>query len=316
MIERLGALSACLADHSAAHRRDPSAGHRRRPPGRDHGLVAPDSPGPSQTLSVGLALVGAVVLVLAAGLVPRLSAGSDRASHAHYVIDESFENRSLDESLWSTCYWWECTIRSNEELEWYTASQVTIDDGHLHLTADALPARTPKGETFPYRSGMISTGPEHRDGKAKFSFTYGTVEARLRVPAGQGLWSALWMLPTAGGSRPEVDILEVLGHDTRTSYQSLHRHDRSAAPLQHTERGSDLAVGWHVYRLEWMPERLQWYIDDELAFSVRGSDVPDEPMYLMANLAVGGRWPGSPDASTPFPASMIIDYIEVRPGVR
>jgi beta-glucanase (GH16 family) len=288
---------------------------RRRPSGR-HGGGAQSSPGPSQTVSVGLALVAAVVLVLAAALVSRLSADSGRGSYTHDVIDEGFEHRSLDESLWSTCYWWECTIRSNKELEWYTSTQVALDDGHLFLTANDMPVKTPGGETFRYRSGMISTGPAHRDGPAKFSFTYGTVEARLRVPAGRGLWSALWMLPTAGGSRPEVDILEVLGHDTRTGYQSLHREDRSAKPFEHAERGTDLAVGWHVYGLEWMPGRLRWYIDDQLVFSIRGKEVPDQPMYLIANLAVGGTWPGSPDASTRFPSSMLIDYIEVRPGVR
>jgi len=288
---------------------------RRRPSAR-HGGVSPSSPGPSQTVSIGLALVGAVVLVLAAALVPGLSPDVDRRTYTHHVIDEGFERRTLDKSLWNTCYWWECTIRSNKELEWYTSSQVALNDGHLLLTANDIPVKTPEGETFRYRSGMISTGPEHRDAPAKFSFTYGTVEARLRVPSGRGLWSALWMLPTAGGSRPEVDILEVLGHDTRTSHQSLHREDRSAKPYEHAERGKDLAVGWHVYGLEWMPGRLRWYIDDQLVFSVRGSDVPDQPMYLIANLAVGGTWPGSPDASTHFPSSMFIDYIEVRPGVR
>jgi len=160
---------------------------------------------------------------------------------------------------------------------------------------------------------MISSGPAERDGRPKFAFTYGTVEARVRVPAGRGLWSALWMLPAFGDSRPEVDILEVLGHDTRTSYQSLHRTDRDSEPLQHAERGSDLADGWHVYRLEWLPGSLRWYVDDRLVFTVEGEDVPDEPMYIMANLAVGGSWPGFPNNTTRFPASMSIDYIEVWP---
>jgi beta-glucanase (GH16 family) len=163
---------------------------------------------------------------------------------------------------------------------------------------------------------MISSGPSERGGTPRFAFTYGTVDARLRVPAGKGLWSALWMLPAFGHSRPEVDIVEVLGDNTRKSYQSLHRRDRKSKPLQHTERGVDLADGWHVYRLEWLPGRLRWYLDGKLVFTVKGYEVPDEPMYLMANLAVGGRWPGSPNESTRFPASLAIDYIKIRPAVR
>jgi beta-glucanase (GH16 family) len=273
---------------------------------------------PAQPVAIGLALVAAAVLVAGAALVPQFAAGRSggAANHSRHALDEGFEGNSLDASVWNTCYWWECTIESNDELQWYESSQVKVDGGRLHLTAEAEPVTTAEGRRFPYRSGMISSGPAERDGEAKFSFTYGTVEARLRVPAGRGLWSALWMLPTAGGSRPEVDVVEVLGHDTRTSYQSLHRKDRDAKPFEHAERGTDLANGWHVYRLEWLPEKLRWYIDDELVFSVTGEEVPDEPMYVVANLAVGGRWPGRPDESTKFPSSLVIDYIEVRPRLR
>jgi beta-glucanase (GH16 family) len=228
------------------------------------------------------------------------------------IFDEGFEGDSLDTTVWSTCYWWECTIASNDELQWYEPSQVSVADGQLHLTAEARPVKTPDGETFPYRSGMISSGPVERGGKPRFAFTYGTVEARVRVPAGQGLWSALWMLPAFGDSRPEVDIIEVLGHETRKSYQSLHRENRDSKPFQHAERGSNLADGWHVYRLKWLPGELRWFIDGERVFTVKGEDVPDEPMYLIANLAVGGRWPGSPDDSTEFPASMSVDYIRIH----
>jgi len=268
----------------------------------------------AQLVGVGLAVLAAVV-VITIGLVARPSSppAQPQWDQADQALTESFESTSLNTGLWNTCYWWECTIPTNKELQWYEPSQVRLMDGQVHLVAEALPVRTGDGETFPYRSGMISSGPAERDGRPKFAFTYGTVEARLQVPAGRGLWSALWMLPAFGESRPEVDIVEVLGHDTRTSYQSLHRTDRDREPLQHVERGSDLADGWHVYRLEWLPGSLRWYVDDRLVFTVEGEDVPDEPMYIMANLAVGGSWPGFPNNTTRFPASMSIDYIEVWP---
>lgn len=262
--------------------------------------------------------IGLAMLVAAVGLAPWLSAPPTEpdGNRPNRVPDGGFEGKSLDSSFWNTCYWWGCTIASNNELQWYERSQVTVSDGLLHLTAEALPVVTPNGDRLSYRSGMISSGPAQRGGKPKFAFTYGTVEARLRVPAGKGLWSALWMLPALGDSRPEVDIVEVLGDDTRTSYQSVHRRDRNSKPIMHTERGSDLAHGWHVFRLEWLPGVLRWYLDGKLVFTVRGDEVPDKSMYIMANLAVGGRWPGPPNKSTRFPASMLIDYIEIRPGVR
>jgi beta-glucanase (GH16 family) len=230
---------------------------------------------------------------------------------------DSFEGESLDSASWGTCYWWGCTIASNKELQWYERSQVRVADGVLHLTAEAVPVDSPEDGWFRYRSGMISSGPSKRGGKPRFAFTYGAVEARLRVPAGKGLWSALWMLPAFGTNRPEVDIVEILGKNTRVSYHFLHgRIKYSSKGFNHTEQGADLADGWHVYRLEWLPGMLRWYLDGKLIFTVKSDEVPDEPMYVMANLAVGGHWPGSPTNSTQFPATLSIDYIEIRPMAR
>lgn len=229
---------------------------------------------------------------------------------------DGFDGESLDSTSWNTCYWWGCTIASNGELQWYEPSQVRVADGVLYLTADAVPVESPKDGLFQYRSGMISSGPSKHGGKPRFAFTYGAVEARLRVPAGKGLWSALWMLPAFGTSRPEVDILEIVGNDTRTSWHFFHPGDRKSKNFAHSEKGPDLADGWHVYRLEWLPGTLRWYVDGKLIFTVKSDQVPDEPMYVMANLAVGGRWAKSPSDSTQFPAALLIDYIEIRPMAR
>jgi beta-glucanase (GH16 family) len=257
------------------------------------------------------------VFVLAAGSAPWLSPPIDERSgqSSDQPFIDGFRGESLDFTSWNTCYWWGCTIASNKELQWYERSQVRVADGVLSLTAEAAPVESPNGGWFRYRSGMISSGPSKR-GKPRFAFTYGTVEARLRVPAGKGLWSALWMLPAFGDNRPEVDIVEVLGNDTRESHHFLHRRNPNSKSFKHTEQGADLADGWHVYRLEWLPGMLRWYLDSELIFTVKGDEVPDDPMYVMANLAVGGRWPGPPNNSTQFPAVLLIDYIEIRPMAR
>ena len=227
------------------------------------------------------------------------------------LLDEGFDRASIDPSLWGTCYWWGCTIDANDELEWYEASQVRVAGGHLNLVAEPGPVTTEDDGTYPYRSGMITTGPEEEDGPARFSFRYGSVEARIRVPAGKGLWSALWMLPAEGDSEPEVDILEVLGHDTTRSHHTLHP-EGDGEELAKERSGPDLSGGWHVYRLDWSPGELRWFVDGTQVFLVKGEDVPDVPMYLMANLAVGGWWPGPPDEATRFPATMAVDYIRVR----
>ena len=124
-----------------------------------------------------------------------------------------------------------CTISSNDELEWYRPEQVSVSGGALRLTADRNPTRGSDGREYEYRSGMVTTGPTIRDSEAQMSWTYGTVEARLRVPAGRGLWPALWMLPADRESRPEIDIMEVIGQDPGgTSCTSTHPTGARKAP--------------------------------------------------------------------------------------
>jgi beta-glucanase (GH16 family) len=234
------------------------------------------------------------------------------------VLDESFDGTTLDTTVWNTCHWWNdngCTISSNDELEWYRPEQVSVAGGALRLTADRVPTHGSDGKNYDYRSGMVTTGPvSSSDSEGKVSWTYGTVEARLRVPAGRGLWPALWMLPLTRESKPEIDILEVIGQDPRQALMHLHPRnegDAGGPGKTHQMSGKTLADGWHTIRLDWQPERLTWFIDGEQVWHLTGSQVPDEPMYLVLNLAVGGVYPGPPDATTKFPATFEIDRIRV-----
>lgn len=260
-----------------------------------------------------------VITTLASGcvLAPRTEAALPQAGSASRVIlDEQFIDAELDTTVWNTCHWWDkrgCTIATNHELEWYLPSQVAVADGALHLTAVRNSVDGSDQRTYPFRSGMVTTGPRAHQGAAKLAWTYGSVEARLRVPAGRGLWPAMWMLPASSEARPEIDILEVLGHDPGLALMHLHLGGPTWGSLDAQERlsGGTFADGWRVVRLDWFPGLLVWSIDGVEVWRVSDGRVPDEPMYLVLNLAVGGDYPGSPDGATVFPATYDIDYIRI-----
>jgi beta-glucanase (GH16 family) len=265
--------------------------------------------------TVGLSLLVVAVLVLVVGV----RAGWDTASPlrpSQVVLEDSFDGGQLDARLWNRCHWWDedgCTIASNEELEWYRPEQVSVGDGVLTLTAARDEVRGSDGRTYPFRSGMVTTGPPRHDEEAKVAWTYGTLEARVRLPAGRGLWPAIWMLPADEDSRPEIDVLEVLGHDPAEAIMHLHPEDRAAESPSERYRlkGSTFAEDWHDVRLEWTPGLLSWFVDGVRVWQQRGSQVPDEPMYLVLNLAVGGAYPGPPDEATAFPATFAVDHVRV-----
>jgi len=237
---------------------------------------------------------------------------------SNLLLDENFDGGRLDSSVWNTCHWWDdegCTISSNDELEWYRSDQVSVSNGVLHLVAERQATRGTDGKDYDYRSGMVTTGMKSdSEGEAKLAFTYGKVEARLRVPAGRGLWPAMWMLPASGMSRPEIDILEVIGQEPDVSKMHLHPADRSLESAGRDYRlpgQANLAEGWHTIGVDWTRNKLTWLVDGKAVWQITGSTVPSEPMYLVFNLAVGGVYPGPPDAETKFPASFDIDYVRV-----
>lgn len=261
-------------------------------------------------------LVAIVAAVIAVELRTGEPFGSGRHDDSEWaeVFHDDFDGDTLDRSVWNTCHWWDdggCTIASNDELEWYLPSQVAVSDGALRLTAEEREVTGSDGETYPYASGMVTTGPTEQHGESKFDFTYGRVEARVRTPAGVGLWSAFWLLPSTTESRPEIDVLELLGNDPSEWIFHFHPVDRSRESDGHRTRGPSLSEGWHDVGVDWEPGRIRWFIDGSLVWTVEGDHVPDEPMYLVANLAVGGQYPGTPTADTEFPATFEIDRVTV-----
>lgn len=234
------------------------------------------------------------------------------------LLDDDFEGAALDESVWNTCHWWNddgCTIKSNDELEWYRPEQVTLSHGALHLTANRRHIVTLDGRQFSFASGMVTTGPPAHDQPPKLAFTYGTVEARIKLPEGQGLWPAIWLLPASEESRPEIDILEMRGGTPQTTAMHLHPTSRSAQSLGrafHQPGRGKLTAGWHTIRLAWTPGRLVFHWDGKQIWEIVDDQVPNEPMYLVMNLAVGRVYAGPPNNATDFPADFAIGHVRIE----
>ncbi len=237
----------------------------------------------------------------------------------HLIFSDEFNAPAFDPARWTTCYWWNkrgCTIVTNQEMEWYQPGQVQVVDGMLQLRADHGLVVASNGHTYRYLSGMISSGRATSDTShpARFAFTYGFAEMRAKIPAGQGLWPAFWLLPADHNSRPEIDVMEITGDAPHTVHLRFHYLTASGEreDIGGEWTGPDFSADWHTFAIAWTQEALIWYVDgvERWRFTDRAA-IPAEPMYLLANLAVGGDWPGAPDAATKFPADYQIDYIRV-----
>ena len=260
-----------------------------------------------------------------------VTVGSSSGSGWKLTFSDEFNDGVLDTSKWTTFY---PATRAggtggrsnNDELEWYvdnaftetTATVGTQALGVLEVDANKISAfagtpPAPTGSRYQYYSGMINNcGPVSTSATpctGGFSQLYGYFEMRAKIPKGQGFWPAFWLLPTDGSWPPEIDVMENLGNDTTTIYMTNHFVSggvNSQAGSAYT--GPDFSAGMHVYAVDWEPGSITWYIDAVQRFKLT-SNVPNVPMYVIANLAVGGSWPGSPNASTVFPNEMDIDYI-------
>lgn len=239
------------------------------------------------------------------------------------VFGDEFDGSSLDSSKWITCYdryynseFDGCTNSGNNELQWYTDDQVGVANGYARLTAKPQSTQgrnwiTNALTTYPYVSGMISTGKNPGSSTPKFSATYGYYEARIRMPAGQGIWPAFWLITDDNSWPPEIDIMELLGHEPTKMYMTYHwgadytQHQYSTTSYS----GSNFSADWHTFAVHWKPGAADWYVDNVLRRTVTSSNISTKSMEIIINLAVGGNWPGSPNGSTVFPAYMDIDYV-------
>jgi beta-glucanase (GH16 family) len=241
------------------------------------------------------------------------------------TFHDEFKGTTLNTTKWVTCYP-DMDPRDKgcihgDELQRYLPENVIVSDGTVKLRAQKENYVAPDGEKYKYTSGMITTGKDKWDTTtpAKFTYQYGYMEMRAKVPHGQGLWSAFWTLPWVksdpGLWPPEIDVVEILGHNTAEAYMTYHWRGHAAEPESNGEKwtGPDLSQDFHTYGALWEPSAIRWFIDgrEVRAAFTDDSNIASFPQYLLANLAVGGSWPGAPEATTPFPSDLEIDHIRV-----
>jgi len=199
----------------------------------------------------------------------------------------------------------------NNELETYTnkAENAHMDGlGHLDIHVENPAPGV-------YTSARIKT-------QGLFSVEYGRIEARIKIPSGQGMWPAFWMLgnniTTAGWPQcGEIDIMENIGSTPATAYGSLHGPDNYNETAQYQLSSGALADDFHVYAVEWSADQITFYVDGNLYETQTNSgagwvfNAANNPFFIILNVAVGGDWPGPPDATTRFPQDMLVDYVRV-----
>ncbi len=213
----------------------------------------------------------------------------------------------------------------NGELECYTnrLQNAHIQSGNLVITAQQESASfaCSDGASNNYTSARLKT-------QGLFSQAYGRFEARIKIPAGQGVWPAFWMLgnditsvgwPACG----EIDIMENIGREPGTVHGSLHGPGTASRTSDLTSiftlpAGQAFSNDFHLYAVEWEPGVVRFYVDTNLyatftqsRWPARGTWVFDHPFFILLNVAVGGTWPGSPDNTAQFPQPMLVDYVRV-----
>ncbi len=195
-------------------------------------------------------------------------------------------------------YWSEMDRRDNfnGELQYYTADNSYIENDCLVLTA-----KEEEKEGKRYTSGMVQTC-------GKLEMRQGRIEASISLPVAQGIFPAFWLTTDSG--KHELDILEMVGCEPGNIYGVCHYPSGSGLTKTYGMLHIENAEAFHTYALEWDWDSIRWYVDDTLYFSTR-TGIPDEELYVLFTLAVGGEWPGSPDYTTSFPQSMRVDYIRL-----
>ena len=235
--------------------------------------------------------------------------GAAPLSQWQLIWGDEFDGTALDTTRWRIE---DLHLIKNAELQYYAPDEVYIENGCLVLRSRQ---RSYSGydnagdwRHFDYTSGLVET----RD---RFATAYGRIEVRARLPATRGLWPAHWLLPDSRRWPPEIDIMELLGHEPTRVYMTHHWGQwPDVQRAGNSYSGLDFSQGFHTFAIEWSPARIDWYIDGMLRFS-SVQDIPREPFYIILNTAVGGDWPGNPDASSVFPQYHRIDYVRAyMPG--
>lgn len=244
------------------------------------------------------------------------------AANYELAWSDEFDGTTLDMTKWSYMLGDGCDINlcgwGNNERQYYLADNVSVANGMLTISA-----MKNRYKASAYTSGRIRSID-------KGDFVYGRIEARIKLPGGQGIWPAFWMLPTDeayGGwaASGEIDIMEAInlnGAGGNEVHGTIHYGDNwpnNTYTGQVVSPSTSVTDNFHVYSVEWEPSEIRWYVDGLLYQTLNNwysESAPypapfDQRFHILLNVAVGGDWPGDPDRITPFPADMQVDYVRV-----
>lgn len=221
------------------------------------------------------------------------------------VWAEEFDGNSVNSSNWGYDLggggW------GNNEKEYYQAANATVTNGNLVITA-----KKQRVKSNAYTSARLKT-------QGKREFTYGRVEARIKLPMGQGLWPAFWMLganissvswPACG----EMDIMEHINTENKI-YATIHWNNNGYA--SYGGNTTSTPADYHVYAIDWDAASIRWYIDGvqyheaNILNNINGTEEFHKPFFIILNFAVGGNWPGQTIDESKLPANMFVDYVRV-----
>ncbi len=274
--------------------------------------------------TIPMQCTGACAIVLGSALLMAIAQGctkDDGVSPEAAAVDstalsgwtlawhDEFDGTAIDNSVWT--FEVNGNGGGNNELQYYTAEprNAFLENGTLVIQAlkeDYLGKQ--------YTSARMNT-------RGKRDWLYGRVDVRAKTPTGRGLWPAIWMLPTDweyGGwpASGEIDIMELLGQTPGKIYGTVHygtdpAHHLSSGGSYTLPGGASFASAFHLFSVEWSADSLIWRVDNIRFHAEKNGPPFDKRFHLLLNVAVGGNWPGSPDASTVFPQYMQVDYVRV-----
>jgi beta-glucanase (GH16 family) len=250
--------------------------------------------------------------------LPTNNAGfSTPATYPDYslVWADEFDGNVLQTSFWNYEIGNGSNGWGNNERQYYTAhpKNVFVSEGNL-----IIEARKDNIDGFAYSSARLTT-------KSKREFQFGRIDIRAKLPKGQGVWPALWMLganisdvgwPRCG----EIDIMELIGHEPNKVHGTLHWNGTNGHAFRggsKTLSSGNFSDAFHVFSIVWKQNQISWYVDNVLFYSMSSADFGgavypfNAPQFFIFNVAVGGNWPGYPDGTTVFPQRMFVDYIRI-----
>jgi beta-glucanase (GH16 family) len=263
-------------------------------------------------------------LVASAAIGPAQAASSSAAQADAVTFSDTFDGAAG--SAVNSSKWTQETGDNvnNHEREYYTSgtNNASLDgQGHLVITAKK---ENPANYQCWYGTCQYTSARMNTSGK--FSAQYGHVEARMKIPRGQGMWPAFWMLGTDIGSvgwpnSGEIDVMENVGFEPSTIHGTIHGPGYSGSAgigAGYTlANGQAFADAFHTFAVDWAPNSIKWSVDGVVYQTRTPADVGgntwafNKPFFLILNLAVGGYWPGDPDSSTAFPAQLVVDSVSV-----